>query len=155
MVLVGLAVYFLWRVEDTLFLKQELRIAVILGIPLFVFWAVVAFTNFLSSDYSLSALIILIVLAHTLSVIVPLILSYRVAPSTLYREVFGNDNSSSRRTLSLQPQGKRDVLSVVMENPILAASFEKFCAKSFCIERSLFVCFYFYLCLFSNTPKPD
>lgn len=118
--------FFLWRIEDEVWIKKELRICVFNGMPLFILWGIGTFTNYFPRALTIGFLFLAIGFSHIYGIVCPLILTYYWR-SKLKKTP--NDESQLRLF------GKKDPMLFVFEHEILLKSFETFCVKTFCVEK--------------------
>jgi len=128
----------LWKVEDNLWIKQELKYSLSLGLPLFV---LIITTYTVSHELSLLFIFLALFCSHFIIITIPLIISLKWERrySRHSIRVVSVEHDHQHVGESLMTGIRRDLLDVVLENQILSASLEHFCAKSFCIESVLFL----------------
>ena len=142
----------LWRIEDKLFIKQELKLGLGFSLPVFVVWVSGVASGKIPTD-ALQGLIDFIILAlHVISVIFPTALVISSSGWRALRSGFhlkqegwrqnklhaGGLAADEEKSLKeSRPSGERpkDLLEAVLEHPELLASLEDFCVQSFCVEK--------------------
>lgn len=142
----------LWNTNDKLFIKRELEIGCAVGSVVLVFWGVGIFTGTLPVDVLFGLVILLIIVLHIISVVIPTIMTFKInnrynkrmsirslpgfhknGPCFCLDRYYAADEELMVETLTTKQH--KDQLGAVLEHPVLLASLEEFCVKSFCIEK--------------------
>jgi len=146
LILMAICSFGLWRVQDNLWIKSELKYSFYIGFPLFAIWLILILFN-ANSGIALIFVLLGLFCSHVVFITIPLIISYnwerkyktvhltRAKHESPLTEM--EDNQEAEK--SFITGKKRDLIDIVIENDILLSSFEKFCAKSFCVESILFL----------------
>jgi len=132
------SVIVLWNVLDNFHIKNELKIDLVLGLPLAVIWVIYRIGNVIPITISSDVIVwIIIVIFFATSVAYPLYLSYGErwtrGPSLLALR-----NRELTTTNSLAKFNTDDIFQRVLGTPALLDPFRLHCERSFCVENLVF-----------------
>jgi len=144
-IVMALAIAFLWKVEDTMWIKMEMKWTFIIGTPLFILWFITWIITSIPTDVPLAFVLLAMFSTHMVIILAPVIVSYKWESNLMSRNkaekasLMELEDPKGSKSQSLATGKKLDLMGVVMDHPILLASFETYCAKSFSIESVLFL----------------
>jgi len=145
--------YCLWNVKDTFWFKHELIFLVVFCVPLFSIWAVAYYYDWRGAIYphlwvDLNSFSVMFA-SLMMPVIGTFVYTNRINAAKRKYHICPSENSAESGNYSPNAQSReismvslngtsRLEFTTCLQDPILAADFEKFAAQSFCIESLLF-----------------